>query len=109
MAQMNTDIAISLNKLFEVDLPENISLELLTEKLAAYINLLVQTDFQKLVSLLYRVDVGEAKLKYLLNENGRKDAGKIIAELIIERQLQKIKSRQQFGNRDENIDDIEKW
>lgn len=92
-----------------IGLRENISLEELKEKLSVQINQMIQTDFQKLVSLLYRIDVNETRLKLLLKEYPGEDAGKIIAELIIERQLQKIKSRQQFKRRDKNISDEEKW
>jgi len=78
--------------------------------LAEKINELITHDFQKLVSILYRMDVSEMKLKQLLKENAGTDAGSIIADLMIERQEQKIKSRQQFKNRhDENSSDDEKW
>jgi hypothetical protein len=77
--------------------------------LADKINELLNTDFQKLVSILYRMDVSEAKLKLLLKDNPGSDAGIIIADLMIERQAQKIKSRQQFRQRDNNIDENEKW
>ena len=82
-----------LNNELAIELPEKISFEELKENLSQHINHLIQTNFQKLVSLLYRVDVSESKLKTLLKENADADAGRIIAELIIERQLQKIKSR----------------
>lgn len=77
--------------------------------LADKINDLVNTQFQKLVSILYRMDVSEPKLKQLLSDNPGTDAGLIIAELMIERQKEKIRSRQQFSKRDENISDDEKW
>jgi hypothetical protein len=77
---------------------------LLTEKF----NELIKTDFNSLVQLLYRIDISEAKLKQALKENEGKNTGEILAEMTIERQLQKIKSRQQY-KRDENISDDEKW
>jgi hypothetical protein len=73
------------------------------------INDLINNDFQKLVSILYRMDVSEIKLKQLLTENTGTNAGIIIANLMIERQEQKIISRQQFRKKDENISDDEKW
>lgn len=79
------------------------------ELLAATINEWIQNDFQKLVTVLYRMDVSESKLKLLLKENPNSDAGLIIADLMIERQVQKIKSRQQFRQQDNNIDEEEKW
>ena len=104
----NEELINSLQKDFDIALTEKISAEEIRNKLAENINHLIIHDFNKLVSLLYRVDVNEAKLKHLLKENPGSDAGNIIADLIIERQLQKLKSRQQF-RRDENIDDGEKW
>ena len=73
------------------------------------INDLINNDFQKLVLILYRVDVSEIKLKQLLNENPGTNAALIIADLMIERQAEKIRFRQQFNKRDENISDDERW
>jgi hypothetical protein len=108
MIQMNTDLLPALRQSMDIDLLENIQLEELKKKLSAHINHLIQSDFEKLVSLLYRIDVSEPKLKYLLQQNPGEDAGKTIAELIIERQLQKIKSRQDY-RRDSTISDEESW
>src|SRR5258706_9623938 len=77
--------------------------------LVAGINELIQHDFQRLVAILYRLDVSEEKLKQLLKENRMTDAGDIITDLIIERQMQKIKSRQQFNQPGNDIDENEKW
>jgi len=73
------------------------------------INSLLVGDFDRLISILYRMDVNELKLKQLLKENQAEDAAKIIAMLMIERQAEKIKSRQQFSQRDNDIDENEKW
>ena len=73
------------------------------------INEFINNDFQRLVSILYRMDVSETKLKQLLTNNPGADAGIIIADLMIERQAEKIKSREQYSKRDKNISDDEKW
>jgi hypothetical protein len=78
-------------------------------QLSVAINEMILSDFDKLVMLLYRLDINETKLRKILNENPSQDAGNMIADLIIERQLQKIKSRQQFSQRDNNISGEEKW
>ena len=77
--------------------------------LAEKINELINNDFQKLVSILYRMDISEIKLKQLLNENPGTNAAQIISDLMIERQAEKIRSRQRFSKRDENISDEERW
>jgi hypothetical protein len=78
------------------------------EKLASYINDLINHDFEKLIQLLYRLDVSEQKLKSVLASSSS-NAGFIIAQMIIERQLQKIKTREQYSQQNSNINDEEKW
>jgi hypothetical protein len=78
-------------------------------KLSAYINSLILKNFDELIYVLYRVDVSEHKLKTLLKENSKTDAGATIATLIIERQIQKIRSRQEHRRDNNNIDEEESW
>src|ERR1700676_4982289 len=99
---MENELIRTLNNYADLKLPEHISLDELQEKLKQHINHLIQHDFEKLVTLLYRIDVSEIKLKELLQQNANKDAAEIIAKLIIERQMQKIKTRNQF-KREDNI------
>lgn len=77
------------------------------QRLTDYINHLIINDFSALVNLLYRIDVHESKLKYLLNEHSNEDAASIISALMIERQLEKIKSRATF--RQSADDGEERW
>ena len=78
------------------------------ERLAAAINDLITTNFPALVQVLYRFDISEPKLKEMLASNPNSSAGLIIAELLIEREAKKVKTRRDF-KRDENIPDDEKW
>lgn len=84
------------------------SMEVFRVRLAVYLNDLINQDFEKLVQLLYRLDVSEKKLKALLSQNNQADAGRIIADLIIERQLQKVELRKKFRKQDD-ISEEEKW
>ena len=79
------------------------------DDLIAHINHLIANDFSKLVYLLYAVDVPEKKLKQLLAENPGENAGKIIAQLMLERQEQKRKSREQFRQNPDDIPEDERW
>ena len=106
---MHTDLISDINQSLEISLPDTISLEELKQKLSLHINHLINHDFEKLVYYLYRVDVNENKMRQLLEQKGGENAAGLIADLVIERQLQKIKSRQQFRQRDNDIDENEKW
>ncbi|HTR30283.1 MAG TPA: hypothetical protein VMH27_13505 [Puia sp.] len=85
-----------LNRSYGLDLPETPGIDALTVVLAERINAMITADFNRLVSLLYRIDVSEAKLKNLLRENSGVDAGLLIARLILERQWQKIETRRKY-------------
>ncbi len=88
-----------INKQIDTDFEEGISMQALQEKLIVFINDLIQNNFQRLVAILYKVDVDENKLKRILKEDAGKDAADIIARLIIEREIQKIETRKQFGSK----------
>ena len=100
-------IIVDAAKELGVTIPADDSPEI-RQLIVNFINKLLHTDFEKLISILYRVDVNENKLKQVLKENPDTDAGVIIADLIFERQAQKIKSRQEF-RRDSTISDEESW
>jgi hypothetical protein len=96
-----------LGQQYGLILKESASLSDLEESLALRINTMIQSDFTSLIRILYRVDVDEARLRHLLAEN-RTNPGQVIARLIIDRQLQKIKSRRVFRSNPPASDE-EKW
>ena len=72
------------------------------------INEMLQKDFPALLNILYRIDVSEEKLKSLLNSQPETDAAILITRLIIDRQKEKLRSRdinKTFGD----IPEDEKW
>ena len=84
----------------------------LKEKWALYFNELIQNDFPELVRLLYRIDISENKLRYLLKENPGGNAGEMITTLVVERLMQKIKSREEYREKPGKVagdSDTEEW
>jgi hypothetical protein len=71
--------------------------KLSTPDLETLMNELNKNDFSKLVQLLYRIDVSEAKLKNILQANPNEDAGKLIAQIVLERLAATKKARESFG------------
>lgn len=63
-----------------------------------FINDLIQNDFNRLLSILYRVDISEEKLKLKLAEHKDRKipSAEIIANLLIEREEEKITSRKKY-------------
>jgi len=109
MTPVNSIVA-GINHSLELELKETIPMDELKSLLSGHIHHLINNNFNKLIGILYRIDVSETKLRRLLEDNPAEDAGMIIAELIIERQIQKIKSRENYRAKGENsIDENEKW
>jgi hypothetical protein len=102
---MKNDIVHIVNQSFDLETTENNFVQYLTER----INYLIVNDFNKLIYILYRADINEAKLNKLLAENKKKDAGKIIAALFIQRQLEKIKSKEENKMTTTDFEEEERW
>jgi hypothetical protein len=66
----------------------------LTEKLSY----LLDNKYNTLINILYRIDVNEEKLRELFAVRNRENIPYELAELIIERSLQKVKFRQKYKN-----------
>lgn len=60
------------------------------------INYFIINDFEKLIYVLYRVDVSEAKIKHLLINKSETSAAELIADAIIERQIEKKESKEKY-------------
>lgn len=105
---MNTDLIDYINQSLEIELAPAATMEELRAKLSAHINDLINHDFEKLVYYLYRIDVDETKMRMLLDKRQGENAAALIADLVIERQLQKLESRKQSA-KDNTIPDDEKW
>lgn len=98
-----------LNKELALALPGQLAMHELEEQLTQHINHLINTDFEKLVYYLYRIDVNETKMKQLLEQQGGENAAQLIARLIIDRQLQKIKSRAEHKPTATDDEGAERW
>jgi hypothetical protein len=79
------------------------------QKLIELVNELINENFSTLLQLLYSIDVNEKKIRLLLEKNPTEDSASIIADLIIERQLQKIASRKLFKENQDPDCGEERW
>lgn len=109
MDYSHPDLNPSLSIITGIDFPAIISNEEVINRLTIFINDLINNDFSQLVSLLYRIDVPEKKLRQVLDATNGKDAASVIATMIIERQLEKIRSREKFKSNDSEMSEEEKW
>lgn len=96
METMMSDIA----EMGEIDIHENMlqipDQHVLKNKLIEVITYLIDHNFEKLLLILYRIDVDEERAKSLLSKNLPEAAPEILADLIIQRQLIKEQVKKTF-------------
>ena len=84
----------SLQRIFNDDgLEQCNNYEKLKEALTSRLIFLLLNEMEKLLHILYRIDVNEKKVKEAFAQNNPKHIAPILAELIIERETQKVISR----------------
>ena len=71
--------------------------ESVKKNLKALVSELMNSDFISLTQLLYRIDVDEKKLKEHIARNTGEESADVITNFIIERQLEKITTRNKFA------------
>lgn len=84
----NKDVGLSLSPTSIPDYNE------LVKELARAIEYLIEKDFEKLMHILYRIDVSETKVKAAFGLE--QDVAQQIALLIIEREEQKVITREKY-------------
>lgn len=90
---------ISLNQSFEIQTDDKTTYDEQFNKLVLWVEHLIDRDFNRLLSILYRIDVSEQKIKTALIENKGQNPGVIIATLMLEREIQKRKFREMFSKK----------
>jgi hypothetical protein len=66
---------------------------MIREKLAILIGYMMQDNFEKLCQAMYRLDVSEPKFDRIMNEKPIGEIPYAIADLVIEREMQKVRTR----------------
>lgn len=71
--------------------------EILRNKLIEVVHYLLNNDIQKLLTAVYRIDVSEQKFKSAMENENINLISENIADLILEREFQKVKYRKKFS------------
>ncbi len=85
----------SLQKYVEIE--PTVSYEELLEALTSAVMFLLLNDMEKLLNILYRIDVNEPKVKAAFAQNNPKLIAPTIAKLILDRELEKAASRKKYS------------
>ena len=100
-----TDLTIFVSKNFEISELDSLipagdfkTLEEFKAYLTDRLTFLLDNKYDNLINILYRIDVPEDKLSKLFAEQNRDFIPAALADLIIERSLQKVRIRQKYKN-----------
>ena len=103
LAEMRALVA----KDFDLDLPEEIDGQALFDLVANEVAYLIENRIEHLMSMLYRLDVLEPHINHALSPVCSDPANIALAKLIIARQADRIKTKQQYKvNKDEDFGDL---
>lgn len=71
----------------------------LYQQILPLVDEMLNDDYIKLMSLLYRIDIEEDFLNRKLKENAQADTDEVITDLIIKRELQKVIIRDMYSSK----------
>jgi len=75
---------------------EVIEIDQIKKKLTSVIQYLLDKDLNKLLNIFYRIDLDERKVKLILSASLPDYIASDLAELVIQRELQKAKTRLKY-------------
>ncbi|MCX6169705.1 MAG: hypothetical protein NTX65_10200 [Ignavibacteriales bacterium] len=86
--KLNKDFSLAGNSLPALD-----NLSLIREHLIKKVTELISRDYDRFLNNLYRIDVNEKKVSEILHSKDRTTIPEKLADLIIERQLLRVKTQ----------------
>jgi hypothetical protein len=89
---INKDLG-SIEESMLIPIGNEIDRTMIREKLAVLIAHLMESNFEKLCQAMYRLDVPESKFDIAMNGNDLSEIPYAIADLVIEREMQKVRTR----------------
>jgi hypothetical protein len=81
----------------DFELEEDVSAELIREKMIYAFGWLLDNDISKMMNILYRADVDEERLKSLLVGRSQLPSAEVIADEYISRQKQKVETWKKYS------------
>ncbi|MFI5211571.1 MAG: hypothetical protein ACHQIH_01705 [Ignavibacteria bacterium] len=85
-----------ISRNFEVEKSGELTIDTLVKMLSVRIRELLEKNLEKLVSIMYRIDLNQAKVDKIFENISKDEIAYQLAVLIIERQIEKIRTRRLY-------------
>ncbi len=76
-----------------------LSFEEIHRVLTERIHELLEKNVEKLIFILYRIDVGQKRTDEIFNNPSKEEIASLLATAVIERQLEKVKTRRKYSSK----------
>jgi hypothetical protein len=96
----NKELTEAISFRFELTKTGDLPIDELKRVLTARIFDLLERNLERLLSILYRVDLNQKKLDEIFLNRTKEEIAEKIAEAVIKRQLQKIETRKLYKDRE---------
>lgn len=90
------DVYSIISRNFEVETSGELTIESLVKLLSLRIRELLDRNLEKLVSIMYRIDLNQAKVDKIFENTSKDEIAYQLSELIIERQIEKVRTRRLY-------------
>jgi hypothetical protein len=97
--EQNDALYNALSGSFELENVHGLSLTDIKANVESVVRELLDRNIEKLMSILYRIDVDQKRTDSILKLMSKDDIASQLADEIINRQLQKIETRYRYKNR----------
>ncbi|MCI0448675.1 MAG: hypothetical protein L0Y79_02675 [Chlorobi bacterium] len=106
MAEENTKEVYSIiSANFELQKTDVLTLDEVKAMLASRINDLLDKNVERLLSIIYRIDVSQKKIDEIFKNESKDEIALQIAEAVIQRQLLKVQTRKLYKNKGEKLEE----
>lgn len=99
------DVYSIISRNFEVETSGELTIESLVKLLSVRIRELLDRNLEKLVSIMYRIDLNQSKVDKIFENISKDDIAYQLAVLIIERQIEKVRTRRLYKSRGGQIEE----
>jgi|TARA_R110002050_G_scaffold158615_2_gene287978 hypothetical protein len=90
-------VAVDLKDLLQLpETPESIDKECLAKAISPMVSQLLNREFERFLQLCYRLDLGEGKVREILNQCPPEEITHQMSLAIVDRQLIKVHFRQKY-------------
>ena len=94
----NKELSEAITSRFELTKTDDLTLDDLKKVLTGRILDLLDRNVERLLSMLYRVDLSQKKLDEIFMNESKDGIAEKIADAVIERQLKKLETRKLYRN-----------